>query len=127
MPLNKQAIIDFVESTQLRDDLPEFKSGDNISVHLKIKDGNKTRIQKFEGLVIRVRGSGLGKTFILRKETLGVNSEITFNYANPNVVKIEILRKGKVRRNYLSYIRNLHGKAARIKSATTASSKKKVA
>ncbi|MDR0752603.1 MAG: 50S ribosomal protein L19 [Mycoplasmataceae bacterium] len=117
MSLNKQAIINMVESTQTRDDLPEFKSGDVVSVHLKITENGKTRIQKIEGLVIRVRGSGIRKTFILRKETLGVYSEISFVSANPNIVKIIVVRKGKVRRNYLSYIRERQGKSARIKSA----------
>ncbi|MDR3249476.1 MAG: 50S ribosomal protein L19 [Mycoplasmataceae bacterium] len=114
--LNKQAIINKVEATQIKNDVPPFKSGDTVIVHFKIKEGSKSRIQKLEGLVLRVRGGGLNHTFIIRRETLGINSEITFNVNSPNVVKIEIIKTGKVRRNYISYMRNRRGKSARIKS-----------
>ncbi|MDR2636443.1 MAG: 50S ribosomal protein L19 [Mycoplasmataceae bacterium] len=116
MKLNKQQIINKIEATQIRNDLPTFKSGDEIKVHSKIIEGSKTRIQKLSGIVIRVRGSGLNKTFILRRETAGINSEISFTINNPNIVKIEVVKLGKVRRNYISYMRQRHGKSARIKS-----------
>jgi large subunit ribosomal protein L19 len=117
MKLNKQQIIDKIEATQIRNDLTPFKSGDEIRVHVKIVEGNKTRIQKLTGIVLRVRGGGLNKTFIIRRETAGVNSEISYTLNNPNIVKIEIIKSGKVRRNYISYMRNRHGKSARIKPA----------
>jgi large subunit ribosomal protein L19 len=116
MRINKQSIIDKIEATQLRTDIPNFKSGDEVKVHIKIVEGVKSRIQKLSGIVIRVSGGGLNKMFILRRETAGVNSEINFNVNNPNIVKIEVIKLGKVRRNYISYMRERHGKSARIKS-----------
>ncbi|GMO13543.1 MAG: 50S ribosomal protein L19 [Mycoplasmoidaceae bacterium] len=116
MRLNKQAIINKIESTQIRTDMPNFRSGDEVTVHVKIIEGAKARIQKLTGVVIRVSGGGLNKMFIIRRETLGINSEITFNINNPNITKIDVNKLGKVRRNYISYMRERHGKAARIKS-----------
>jgi large subunit ribosomal protein L19 len=114
--LNKQALLNKVEATQLRTDIPEIKTGDTVRVHQKIVEGVKTRIQKLEGTIIRVRGGGLRKTFILRRETVGVASEITFNTSSPLITKIEVVKVGKVRRNYISYMRARSGKSARIKS-----------
>ncbi|MDR2568072.1 MAG: 50S ribosomal protein L19 [Mycoplasmataceae bacterium] len=116
---NKQAIINSIEATQTRNDLPVFRSGDTISVTTKFVEGVKTRIQKLTGVVIRVRGSGLNKNFILRRETSGVWSEITYNLNSPLIVEINVIKQGKVRRNYISYMRGRSGKTARIKQATT--------
>lgn len=93
---------------------PEFNAGDLIRVHTKIVEGGKTRIQRFQGTVIRTRGVGLGKTFTVRKVTEGVGVERTFPINSPNISKIELLRKGKVRRAKLYYLRERRGKAARI-------------
>jgi large subunit ribosomal protein L19 len=114
--INKGAIIKNIEKTQMRDDIPEFRSGDTVAVFFKITEGNKTRIQRLEGVVIRINGGGLNRSFILRRETNGSGNEITYNLHSPLIVKIEIIRKGKVRRNYISYMRERSGKSARIKT-----------
>lgn len=113
---NTNQILDAIQKTQMRDDLPSFGSGDTISVHVKITEGSKTRVQRFEGVVLRVRGSGLGKTFIIRKDSYGIGVEETFSYHSPLIVKILVLKHGKVRRAYISYMRGLSGKSARIKT-----------
>ena len=95
-------------------DRPEFGSGDLILVHTKIEEGGKTRIQRFQGTVIRIRGVGLGKTFTVRKVSGGVGVERTFLLNSPNISKIELLRRGKVRRARLYYLRGRRGKAAKI-------------
>lgn len=95
-------------------DLPEFGSGDLILVHTKIEESGKTRIQRFQGTVIRTKGVGLGKTFTVRKVTEGVGVERTFLLNSPNISKIELLRRGKVRRSKLYYLRQRRGKAAKI-------------
>lgn len=115
--LNLEKLTNIVENEQIRNDLPSFRVGDNIVVHVKIIEGVKTRIQKLAGLVIRINGGGLNKSFILRREVNGISNEITFNLHSPLITKIEVKRQGKVRRNYLSYIRGRTGKSARIKSA----------
>ena len=95
--------------------LPEFGSGDTVRVHAKVVEGEKERIQVFEGVVIRVRGKGLVSNFTVRKIASGVGVERTFPVNSPRVDKIEVVRHGKVRRNNLYYLRGLTGKAARIK------------
>ena len=94
---------------------PEFRPGDTVKVHVKIKEGDRERIQLFEGLVIKKRGGGISETFTVRKISNGVGVERTFPVHAPNVDKIEVVRKGKVRRAKLNYIRKLSAKAARIK------------
>lgn len=115
MTLNKQKIIADVQANQLKQDVPNFSSGDTIVVHTKIVENNKTRIQKFEGVVIRRRGSGISATFIIRKESNGVWVEESFFVHSPLIHMIEVKRKGKVRRAYISYMRKRSGKSARIK------------
>ena len=107
-----------ITATQLRTDIPEFRSGDNVKVHVRITEGEKSRIQVYEGLVISVRGGGVSKTFTVRKISGNqVGVERTFMYNSPVIAKLEVTRRGKVRRNKINYIRNLSGKAARIKEA----------
>lgn len=91
---------------------PPFRVGDTIRVHYKIVEGEKERIQPFEGIVIRIRGSGTGKTFTVRKESYGVGIERTFPYYSPNIEKIEIVKYGKVRRAKLYFLRKYKGKEA---------------
>ena len=98
-----------------RTDLPEFRSGDHIKVYVSIIEGDKERIQPFEGDVISIRGTGLNKSFTVRKIASGVGVERIFRFQSPKISKIEVLKKGNVRRAKLYYLRNLSGKAARIK------------
>ncbi len=100
---------------QIRTDFPKFKAGDRVKVHVRVIEGNKERIQQFEGDVIAIKGSGIGRTFTVRKVTNGVGVERIFPFASPKIAKIELLREGKVRRAKLYYLRKLSGKAARIK------------
>ncbi len=117
-----------IEKSYLRDDLPAFKSGDTLKVHVKIKEGDKERIQVFQGTVIGRRGGGTGETFTVRKVSSGIGVERVFPFHSPNIDKIELLRSGKVRRSKLYYLRNLTGKSARIKEQIVDhSAKKKVA
>lgn len=104
-----------VTESQLRKDIPDFKSGDTVKVYVKIKEGDKSRIQLFEGLVICRQGSGIGETFTVRKISNQIGVERTFPVHTPIIDKIEVVRHGKVRRNKLYYLRGLSGKAARIK------------
>ena len=111
-------LVNEITATQLRKDIPEFKSGDTVKVHVRITEGEKSRIQIYEGLVISVKGGGVSKTFTVRKISGNqVGVERTFMYNSPVIAKLEVVRKGKVRRNKINYIRNLSGKAARIKEA----------
>ncbi len=100
---------------QMRSDFPQFKTGDHIRVHVRVIEGDKERIQPFEGDVINIRGTGINRTFTVRKISSGVGVERIFSYSSPKLAKIEIVREGKVRRAKLFYLRNLAGKAARIK------------
>ena len=100
---------------QMRNDLPEIKAGMTIRVDVKIKEGNKERIQAFEGIVIKVQGSGIGETFTVRKLSSGVGVERTFPINSPLIDKITVIRVGKVRRAKLYYLRSRSGKSARIK------------
>lgn len=104
-----------VEEKYLRKDLPAFKPGDTVKVQVKVVEGDKERLQAFEGLCIRQRGAGLSATFTVRKVTYGVGVERTFPAHSPSIDRIEVLRHGLVRRAKLYYLRNLRGKAARIK------------
>lgn len=110
-----QQLIDAITSEYLKKDLPEFRPGDTVKVFVKIIEGDRQRIQVFEGLVIKRRGGGVSETFTVRKNSYGVGVERTFPVNSPNVDKIEVVRKGKVRRAKLNYIRTLSAKAARIK------------
>jgi large subunit ribosomal protein L19 len=108
-------IIETLENEQMRLDIPDFKPGDTIRVHAKIKEGDKERIQVFQGAVIRKRKGGTGATFTVRKVSYGIGVERIFPLHSPSIDKIEIVTRGRVRRGRLYYLRNLRGKAARIK------------
>ncbi|QTD42346.1 50S ribosomal protein L19 [Sporosarcina sp. Te-1] len=110
-----QNIIAEVTKDQLRSDLPSFRPGDTVRLHVKIIEGTRERIQIFEGVVIKRRGGGISETFTVRKISNGVGVERTFPVHTPKITKIEVTRRGKVRRAKLYYLRNLRGKAARIK------------
>jgi len=105
-----------VTSDQIRNDLPQFRAGDHIKVHVRVIEGDKERIQPFEGDVISIRGAGVNRTFTMRKISSGVGVERVFRLNSPKIAKIELLKKGDVRRAKLFYLRTLSGKAARIKS-----------
>ena len=104
-----------VPASQLRTDLPEFKSGDTVKVSVRITENGKSRIQIFEGVVIARRGGGVAETFTVRKMSGSIGVERIFPVQSPNVVSVEVVKKGKVRRNKITYIRSRSGKAARIK------------
>lgn len=108
-------LIQSIEKEQMGRDLPNFRPGDTVKVHAKVVEGNRERIQVFEGVVIRRRGRGLGETFTVRRVTYGVGVERTFLIYSPRIDKIEVVRRGKVRRARLYYLRGRVGKAARIK------------
>ncbi|HJC30106.1 MAG TPA: 50S ribosomal protein L19 [Candidatus Dietzia intestinipullorum] len=107
--------LDFVDSKSLRDDIPEFRAGDTLDVHVKVIEGTKERIQIFRGVVIRRQGGGIRETFTVRKMSFGVGVERTFPVHSPNIDRIDVLTRGDVRRAKLYYLRNLRGKAAKIK------------
>src|SRR5436190_5430754 len=98
-----------------RADLPEFRAGDTVKVHVKVVEGSRARVQIFQGVVIRIHGSGVGRTFTVRKVSFGVGVERTFPLHSPIFEEIEIVTRGDVRRAKLYYLRNLRGKAAKIK------------
>lgn len=104
-----------VEKSYMRDDLPPFTSGDTVRVHVKIKEGDKERVQVFQGTVTSRRGGGTSATFTVRKVSSGIGVERVFPLYSPNIAKIERIRAGQVRRNKLYYLRELTGKSARIK------------
>ena len=108
-------LVEEITASQLRTDLPEFKSGDEVKVSVRIIEGNKSRIQVFQGVVIQRRGGGVNATFTVRKMSSGIGVERTFPVHSPNIAGIQVLRRGKVRRNKITYIRKRSGKAARIK------------
>lgn len=110
-----QKLIEDITKEQLRTDLPAFRPGDTLRVHVKVIEGNRERIQVFEGVVIKRRGGGISETFTVRKISYGVGVERTFPLHTPKIAKIEVVRHGKVRRAKLYYLRELRGKAARIK------------
>ena len=98
-----------------RDDVPDFRAGDTVKVHVKVIEGSRSRVQVFQGVVIRVHGSGIGRTFTVRKVSFGVGVERTFPLHSPIFEKVEVLTRGDVRRAKLYYLRNLRGKKAKIK------------
>ena len=108
-------IIEVLEQEQLRSDIPEFRAGDTVKVHAKIVEGNRERIQVFEGVVISRSGSGVRENFTVRRVSYGVGVERTYPLHSPRIDKIEVARRGIVRRAKLYYLRNLTGKAARIR------------
>ncbi|MDD4170342.1 MAG: 50S ribosomal protein L19 [Desulfotomaculaceae bacterium] len=107
-------LIDMIEQEQTRKDIVDFGPGDTVRVHVKVVEGTRERIQVFEGVVIRRRGSGLNETFTVRRVSYGVGVERTFPTHTPKIERIEVMRRGRVRRAKLYYLRKLHGKAARI-------------
>lgn len=115
MGFNRKLALKKIEAKQLKNNMPDFAPSDTITVHLLITEGSKVRIQKITGVVIRKRGNGLNQTFMLRKISGGVGLEMNFQTHSPLINKIELISKGRVRRAYLSYLRNLSGKDARIK------------
>lgn len=112
--MSNHKLIEAVTKSQLRTDLPSFRPGDTLRVHVRIIEGSRERIQIFEGVVIKRCGGGISETFTVRKISSGVGVERTFPLHTPKIEKIEVKRRGKVRRAKLYYLRNLRGKAARI-------------
>ncbi len=106
---------DLIDNDQLRDDIPDFAPGDEVKVHVRVVEGNKERVQIFQGYVIGRQGGGLQETYTVRKLSYGVGVERTFPLHTPTVTKIEVVRKGDVRRAKLYYLRGRTGKAARIR------------
>ncbi len=106
---------DLVDRTSLRDDIPPFKPGDNVKVHVRVVEGNRERVQVFQGDVIARKGTGVRETFKVRKTSFGVGVERTFPVHSPVIAKIEVTRVGDVRRAKLYYLRERSGKAAKIK------------
>jgi large subunit ribosomal protein L19 len=111
----KMNLMELVEREQLRTDLPDFRVGDTVRVHVKIVEGEKERIQPFEGVVIRKKRGGIRSTFTVRKISYGIGVERIFQNHSPRVDRIDVLSRGKVRRANLFYLRGLKGKAARIR------------
>ena len=108
-----------IEAEQMRNDLPNFRIGDTVKLHVKIKEGNRERIQMFEGTVIKRQNGGLRETFTVRRLAYGVGVERTFPVNSPIIEKMEITRRGKVRRAKLFYLRDRVGKAAKVKELLT--------
>lgn len=108
-------ILRAIEAAQIKTDVPEFGPGDTVKVHIKVTEGKRERIQLFEGVVIKRQGGGVRETFTVRKISFGVGVEKTFPVNSPTVEKIEVTRRGKVRRAKITYLRDRVGKAARIK------------
>ncbi len=107
--------LDALDAASLRDDIPTFRPGDTVKVHVRVVEGNRSRIQVFQGVVIRRQGGGIRETFTVRKVSFGVGVERTFPVHTPVVEKIEVLTRGDVRRAKLYYLRELRGKAGKIK------------
>lgn len=119
-----RALLVAVESEQLRQDIPEIKSGDTVRLQVKVVEGNRERLQPFEGVVMRLRGGGVNRNFTVRKVTKdGIGVERTFLVNSPRIDKIEVLRHARVRRKQLYYLRGLTGKAARLKELRPLSTK----
>lgn len=111
--------INLVEATQLRTDLPNIQVGDTVNVNVRVIEGDKERVQVYAGIVIKIKGSGLRETFTVRKISNGVGVERIFPLHSPRIAGIEVVRNGKVRRAKLYYLRDLTGKASRIKEKIT--------
>ncbi len=107
--------IDRLAADIVRSDVPAFRAGDTLKVHVKVVEGNRSRVQVFQGVCIRIHGSGIGRTFTVRKVSFGVGVERTFPLHTPIIDKIEVVTRGDVRRAKLYYLRNLRGKAAKIR------------
>jgi large subunit ribosomal protein L19 len=107
--------LDDVDQASLRDDIPAFRAGDNVKIHVKVIEGTRSRVQVFQGVVIRRHGGGIGETYTVRKVSFGVGVERTFPLHSPVIEKIEVVTRGDVRRAKLYYLRDLRGKAAKIK------------
>ncbi|MBM7805481.1 large subunit ribosomal protein L19 [Geodermatophilus bullaregiensis] len=107
--------LDVLDADSLRDDIPTFRPGDTVKVHVRVVEGNRSRIQVFQGVVIRRQGGGIRETFTVRKVSFGVGVERTFPVHTPVVERIEVVTRGDVRRAKLYYLRELRGKAAKIK------------
>ena len=110
-------IIKAIEQEQLKSDLPKFSAGDSVKVHIRVKEGKRERIQIFEGVVLKRQNGGVRETFTVRKISFGVGVEKIFPVHSPSIEKIEVTRKGKVRRAKLNYLRDRVGKAAKVKEA----------
>ncbi|MGL5041562.1 MAG: 50S ribosomal protein L19 [Culicoidibacterales bacterium] len=110
-----QALLAKITESQLKADLPAFRAGDTVRVHVRIIEGTRERVQIFEGVVIKRHGSGISSTFTVRKMSSNVGVERTFPLHSPKLALIDVIRRGKVRRAKLYYLRNLRGKAARIR------------
>lgn len=106
--------LDLINATQMRDDIPEFRAGDTVNVHVRVIEGEKERVQQFQGVVIGLRGSGAGRSFTVRKVSNGIGVERVFPLHSTKIAKIELVREGRVRRAKLHYLRGLRGKATRI-------------
>ena len=108
-------ILDAVDAVSLRHDIPQFRAGDELKIHVRVIEGSKSRLQVFQGIVMRRQGDGLRETFTVRKISYGVGVERTFPVHTPVIEKIELVKKGEVRRAKLYYLRDLRGKAAKIR------------
>lgn len=108
--------VDLIEQSMMRSDLPAFKPGDVVNVHVRVKEGNKERIQEYQGIVISIKGAGLRRTFTVRKVSNGVGVERIFPIHSPSIAKVEKVRNGNVRRAKLFYLRNLAAKQVRAKT-----------
>lgn len=108
-------LIKALTNEQLKSEVPELNIGDTVRVHNKIKEGNKERIQMFEGTIIAIKGSGISESFTVRRVSYGIGVEKTFPVHSPNVEKVDIIRRGKVRRAKLYYLRDRAGKSAKVK------------
>lgn len=117
--------LDHVDAASLRTDIPDFRAGDTIDVHVKVIEGNRSRVQVFKGVVIRRHGGGIGETYTVRKVSFGVGVERTFPVHSPNIEKVEVVTRGDVRRAKLYYLRDLRGKAAKIRERRDAAPAKK--
>ncbi|ASI35762.1 MULTISPECIES: 50S ribosomal protein L19 [Exiguobacterium] len=113
--MNTQQLFREITQEQIKSDVPSFRPGDTVRVHVKVVEGTRERIQLFEGVVIKRHGGGISETFTVRKISYGVGVERAFPLHSPRVAQVEVVRYGKVRRAKLYYLRNLRGKAARIK------------
>ena len=113
---NKLQIIEAIEQDYMRDDIPALEVGDTVKAYIKIKEGNRERVQLFEGFILKIQNAGLGKTFTVRRIASGVGVEKTFLFNSPLLDRVEVVRHGRVRRAKLNYMRSRTGKAAKIKS-----------
>ncbi len=122
-----RALLVAVENAQLRKDIPEIKSGDTVRLQVRVIEGNRERLQPFEGVVMRLRGGGVNRNFTVRRITHGVGVERTFLLNSPRLEKIDVIRHARVRRKQLYYLRGLTGKAARLKELRPMTSKEAAA